>query len=569
MLPIKLYARDNYSYFISFPYDKYLVEKLKSLPGCSWSKPSRAWIGRYIFKDIVIKELFEDPLIKSGAFISKDETLDDYQAYKDFCLELDSLKVQDGSQFDALTIVDKSIKADELGDHQKVGSAFMVVGERVLLADAVGLQKTTTALNACLILEKIRDVHKVIYFTLASLRWQVADEIVKFTGKKVIVVDGSKEERENRYDEWKRSDAMFLVCHYELLVHDSKLLTRLKPSIIIADEVSRVKNFRSKSAKTMARMSSRWFWALGATPLENDFDEIFAIMRVVNPEMLGPFNNFKTYFAKVNFWGAIEKWYPEKIKEFIKRISPFILRRTNEDIGRVLPPAEIIHHWLVMTKEQKALYASLKKDAKDKAEEEENYQALIASLVKIREVCDFPDLVDPSASVSSPKMDRLVKIVKELAGDEKVVVFTQWERAADRIRDRLEKEVIGTVFVSGRIKGPDRQDAVEAFLESKEKRVLVTTDCLAFGMNLQKANNMVIFDLLYNPAKMKQRVGRIKRPGQERSMKIHNLLCKDTVEESMIELLGKKQGMLDLLFDPDSERVKLTTDDLKKVLVGD
>jgi SNF2 family DNA or RNA helicase len=557
----KLYLRDDFSFFISFKYERDVIETLKKTPGCSWSKASHAWIGRYIFWEITLRAL------KEHGEITKNEAIPGLDGFTALCEELERVKHTETSEMEAYTLVDESKGMLPLGDHQKLGSAFLVVGERVLLADAVGLQKTTTALNACLMLEKIRGTKKVIYFTLASLRWQVRDEIIKFTGKSVDVIDGSKEEREAIYEKWKRNDSMFLVVHYESLVNDAVKLTRLKPDIIIADEVSRVKNFRAKSSKALTRMKTRWFWALGATPLENDFDEIFAIMRVLNPELLGTFGGFKAYFAKVNFWGRIEKWYPEKIKEFIRSISPFILRRTNEDIGRVLPGAEIIHHWLDMTEEQKTIYKSLKHDAKKKLEEEKSFQSVIGSLTKIREVCDFPDLVNPGASITSPKMERVIEILKKTPG-EKTVIFTQWERAAFRIRDRLIEEGFDVTFVSGEIKGQDRQDVVEVFLDGS-KEVLVTTDCLAFGMNLQKANNMIIFDLLFNPAKMKQRVGRIKRPGQELQMKIHNLMCKDTVEQSMVELLTKKQGFLDLLFDPDSQRVKLTTDDLKRVLVDD
>jgi SNF2 family DNA or RNA helicase len=79
----------------------------------------------------------------------------------------------------------------------------------------------------------------------------------------------------------------------------------------------------------------------------------------------------------------------------------------------------------------------------------------------------------------------------------------------------------------------------------------------------------VIFDLLYSPSKMKQRVGRIKRFGQDRAITIHTLLCKNTVEEKMLEILAKKQGFMDLLFDPSAKNVRLTQDDLKKVLLYD
>src|SRR5208282_4821950 len=83
----------------------------------------------------------------------------------------------------------------KLEHHQKVGSAFLCMAQRAILADAVGVQKTGAALNAALMMKQMRGLKKVIYFTLNSVKWQVRDEIHKFTNEEAIVIDGEVEER--------------------------------------------------------------------------------------------------------------------------------------------------------------------------------------------------------------------------------------------------------------------------------------------------------------------------------------------------------------------------------------
>lgn len=553
----ELSPNDDWSFHIRFAYNPAIVDAMRGTPGCSWSKVSRSWIGRYIYHDMTVAmlkkkelEIVEKPGVQTGL-----------QAFKEREQELENAKKLDGSTCMALTNV-------PLDPHQAVGSAFLIVGERVLLADAVGLQKTATAINACLVLKKLRSIRKVLYVTLKSCVWQVRDEIHRFSNESAMVMDGVRDEREHIFERWMSGPDMFLVVNYEAIFHYQECFNRAMPDVIIADEVSRTKSWSSQTAKGLRKVKSRYFWAMGATPLENNFDEVFNILRIVNPELLGNLTNFKNYYAKIGYWGEIRGWHAERIKDFIQRIQPYIFKRTNQDIGREEPKTEIKHHWLEMSEEQKRVYNDLKTQSKQKISVGGlSYSMAITVLMKLRETCDFADLGDDTASGASVKLDELVKIVREAPEDDRVIIFTQWERAAERIRDRLSRENISHVVVSGKIKGQKRKAVVHDF-QTLPIRALVATDCLSYGMNLQAANRMILFEPVYTASRTNQRVGRIRRHGQTRPITIHNLLCKNTVEEKIIQILARKQGYANLLFDPLGKNVKLTMDNLKSIILG-
>jgi len=554
----ELKVRDRYTFHLFFPYHAPTVEAIRNTPGCAWSKATYSWICRYIFYDLVINTLNKQGLDITEGNNFKNDLISFHNSEK----ELEKIKAIDGNECLELTKI-------KLDPHQKVGSTFMVVGEKVLLADAVGLQKTSTALNACLILKKVRDVKKVLYVTINSCKWQVQTEIERFTNQKSIVIDGTKEQRHNQFNRWRIGKDMFLITNYEAIYANINLFKNALPDIIIADEVSKAKNFMSKTAKALRRIESQYFWALGATPLENNFDEIFNILRLVNPELLGNLTNFKSYYAKLGFWNEIKGWHIDRIKDFIKRIQPYILKRTNEDVGRVLPKTDIKHHWMELTPEQRTVYENLKvQSTLTVSVNGTTYSQMISVLTRLRETCDFSDLGDHSAASVSSKLEALVDILKATPPGDKTIIFTQWEQAALRIGERLNKEKLAHIFVSGRVKGAHRQIAVKDFKEKSELGILLTTDCLSYGMNLQDANHIVIFDLLYTPSRMTQRVGRIRRLGQTKDMTIHTLLCRNTVEERMLDILARKQGYQDMLFDPFAKNVKLTMDDLKKIILS-
>jgi SNF2 family DNA or RNA helicase len=164
---------------------------------------------------------------------------------------------------------------------------------------------------------------------------------------------------------------------------------------------------------------------------------------------------------------------------------------------------------------------------------------VLAYLTMARMACDSTELIMNSDSglkckvygVVSCKMEELKSIVSQVEG--KIIVFTMWAKMANIIN----KELNDCVLITGDTK--DKQGAIEEF-KNGNKKILVTTDCLNYGVNLQFCSNIVHFDLPWSSARIEQREGRCDRIGQKNSILIFKLLVKNSVEDRVVSLLENK-----------------------------
>ena len=145
-------------------------------------------------------------------------------------------------------------------------------------------------------------------------------------------------------------------------------------------------------------------------------------------------------------------------------------------------------------------------------------------------------------------------------GDEKVVVFSQWERMTRLLVQEFEKRGIGHVYLHGGVPSPKRGAIVQSFQSDPDCRVFLSTDAGSTGLNLQSASLIVNLDLPWNPAVLEQRIGRIYRLGQQRNIQVINLVSKGTIEENMIGKLRFKQNMFEGVLDNGDDSIFISDD---------
>ncbi len=169
--------------------------------------------------------------------------------------------------------------------YQVEGVAFLAGTGRALLADDMGLGKTLQAIAAAAWLRQHEGVRRVLIICPASLKHQWAREIERFTGLETQIIQGPAAERGVQY----RSDAAFLIVNYELVLRDLAVLNEtLCPDLVILDEAQRIKNWRTRIASAVKRIPSRYAFVLTGTPLENRLEDLYSLMQVVDPQVLGP-----------------------------------------------------------------------------------------------------------------------------------------------------------------------------------------------------------------------------------------------------------------------------------------
>lgn len=192
--------------------------------------------------------------------------------------------------------------------------------------------------------------------------------------------------------------------------------------------------------------------------------------------------------------------------------------------------------FLEFEKEQEAVYNSVKKaiNKEIKNNPDVSKAATLQKLTKLRQICNFPDIVVPSFIGESVKLKWTINKLKEIPKGEKIIIFSQWTETTERISKALKKEGIKHVCITGEFSTKQRDKKLLQVKESEGIDVIVATDCISYGKNIQYCNWMIMFDLLWNPAKITQRAGRIARKGQLKKVHLFMLTIKNTVEEKLI-----------------------------------
>ena len=157
--------------------------------------------------------------------------------------------------------------------------------------------------------------------------------------------------------------------------------------------------------------------------------------------------------------------------------------------------------------------------------------AVAASLLK--------DLADVK---QNSKCDALEELVAGLS--DKIIIFTEYKASQEYIRYRLEKAGYSTWPLMGPCHGKKTVGAPYVSTGSPNPG---EHGVRREGLNFQFCNQVVSFDLPWNPMRLEQRIGRVHRLGQTRDVHIFNLLTKDTIEEHIMYLLHEKINMFETI----------------------
>jgi SNF2 family DNA or RNA helicase len=447
----------------------------------------------------------------------------------------------------------------ELYPFQREGVAFLAVTRRALLADDMGLGKTLQAIAAALYLKRQGLLKRVLIVCPASLKYQWQAEIQRFSGERCEVVAGAREERAAIYRAAASTGLyvdpedrpLFYVINYELALRDAEELKQFGAELLILDEAQRVKNFRAKTSQAVFELPVPLLFVLTGTPLENELMELFTIMRFIDERCLGrnPLA-FRDRYVVLDQYGGITGY--KLVEEVTRKIAAVTLRRTREQTLSQLP--ELIEQllWLDLTDVQRQIYKELQGQARQVLSQDvwDSVAAnnALTALQRLREVCDTPELIDPQQR-ESQKLGELKALLAEQVGllDRQVLIFTQWTRMGEILVRELHAAGFEPLFLHGGVPAPQRQGLVQRFQDGSG-RILISTDAGGTGLNLQAASLVVNYDLPFNPAKLKQRIARAHRLGQKQTVFAVNMLCRNTVETKLWQLLQTKQQLFDDVF---------------------
>ncbi|MEW6365943.1 MAG: SNF2-related protein [Acidobacteriota bacterium] len=458
-------------------------------------------------------------------------------------------------------LVDGRIGVDVLArplfPYQHDGVKHLASSGRALLADDMGLGKTVQAIAACEVLRARGEVNRVVVVTPASLKHQWAKEIERYANVRAAVVGGGLHGRRAAFE----SDAPYKVLNYELTWKELPRLQDLDTDILILDEAQRAKNFRTKTAKTLRAIPSRFLFVLTGTPIENRLDDLYSLLQLIDPEVLGPLWRFNLDFHHQNDKGKIIGC--KNLSSLRKRVEPVVLRRRKEEVLSQLPSLTEQTRYTPLTKEQADLESAYRADAARlmaiaerrplRPDEQKKLQAL---LLKARQACNALELCDPaSRTKASPKLDEFEALISEIAsqGESKVLVFSEWVQMLNLAADRLDGQSIGYAMLHGGVPTDKRPALLDRFRRDDRHRVLLSTDAGGVGLNLQVANYVVHLDLPWNPGRLDQRTSRAHRLGQTRGVFATYLCSESGIERGIEQTLSRKREIRTAALDQSSD----------------
>jgi hypothetical protein len=418
------------------------------------------------------------------------------------------------------------------------------------------LGKTIQGIAACELLARLRGIERVLVVCPASLKAEWEEQIARFCDRGTRLVFGPRMQRHDAY----REPAFFTIVNYEQVLSDAEdINTVLRPDVIVLDEAQRIKNWQTKTARRVKTLSAPYAFVLTGTPVENRIDELYSIVQYLDPEILGPLFRFNRDYYQLDERGRPIDY--KNLGELRERVAPVMLRRRKAEVERELPGRTVKTYFVPMSGEQKARYedyrapaAQLIAQAQRRPLRQQEFDRLQQLLACMRMTCDTPAILDPSCRVS-PKLEELEGVLEDLLAEEgrKVIVFSEWERMLTMVRELAGEMGLEAAWHTGSLPQDRRRAEINRFKQDPHCRVFLSTDSGSVGLNLQVASAVVNVDLPWNPAKLEQRIARAWRKNQSRSVSVVNLVTEDSIEHSILHLLGQKQALADGVLDGDGD----------------
>ena len=454
----------------------------------------------------------------------------------------------------------KGVLKTDLYSYQREGALFALRAGRCLIGDDMGLGKTIQALAASELMAKLFNIQKALIVSPTSLKHQWKTEIEKFSGRSAEVVEGYSLQRLELY----KNSSFYKLINYELVHKDIDVIKQWGPDLIILDEAQRIKNWKTRTARCVKQLQSPFAIVLTGTPIENKIEELHSIVEFIDRRRLGPLYRFM-HEHQILDQGATGKVIGYKNLQAVRiALKDMMIRRKKDEVLKQLPERIDKNFFVPMAEEQRVIHDDnyeivVKLVAKWRRYKflcEADQRRLQIALNFMRMAADNTYLVDKK-TVHGPKIEELEILLNEVVteGKEKVVIFSQWLRMTELVERILERNNICYVHLNGSVPSKQRKGLMQKFREDPQCMAFLSTDAGGVGLNLQSGSVVINMDIPWNPAVLEQRIGRIHRLGQQKTVRVINFVTSASIEENILGLLKFKTSLSAGTLDTDGEDI--------------
>jgi SNF2 family DNA or RNA helicase len=433
---------------------------------------------------------------------------------------------------------------------------------RALLADEVGLGKTVEAGIVLSELWRRRLVRRVLVLVPPGLVTQWQEELRRKFGLDFVTHD-AEVFRQAGPEAWKRFERVIASFHTAKRPEHARVIEEIPYDVVIVDEAHHLRNARTVLWQFVNRLLRTYLLLLTATPVQNDLEELFNLVTLLQPGQLKTLRAFRQEHVARG-----DKRQPRD-PETLRRLLAEVMVRNRRATTHVSLPRRIARTVVVEpTPPEQALYAELSEYLRHQYRAGGEITRMLAQTVQM-ELGSSPGaaavtlarLLDRGLQredvraalqafldrarglVDDAKSRALLQLLR--AWDDKLLVFTRFRATQDHVAGVLRSAGEAVALYHGGLRRDEKEAAVHAF--AADARILISTEAGGEGRNLQFAHGLVNYDLPWNPMRIEQRIGRLSRVGQRRDVHVFSLVAPGTIEETLLEVLDAKINMFELV----------------------
>ena len=529
----------EYSLFVSFPFNNQIVSVIRELPSRYWNADTLEW---------------EIPFNKFSTLLNKLSDFEFEIVGKYVDTNKPKITAPEGFEFKTKPFA-----------HQLEGFDYGLNNDRWLLGDEQGLGKTKTTIDIA-VAKKLQKGYKhcLIICGVNGLKWNWQAEIKIHSDESGWIL-GQRETSsgklkigtsQDKLNDLKNIEAIpdyFLITNVETLRNADinaqliKLCKQGKIQMLVCDEAHKVKNPSSQQGKAFLKLKAPTMIAMTGTPLMNYPLDLYMIFKWLGYEKHA-FGAFKKHYCNFGGYGGYEIIGYKNLDELREQLEEIMLRRLKDDVLD-LPEKIYVNDYVEMSLKQSVIYKEATSYVMSNIDKIKMSSNPLSELIRMRQATGYTGILSSTVKESA-KIDRLEELVEDnVQNNKKVIVFSNWTQMTSPIYERLSNKYKGLI-ITGDTKDSLRQEYVNQFQTDKSCNFIVgTIGAMGTGLTLNEASTVIFVDEPWTMAAKQQAIDRAHRIGTNHNVTVITLMCKNTIDERIHDLVEKKGAMADVLID--------------------
>lgn len=527
----------DYSLFLSFDYDYKIVEGIKELPSRYYNKDNKTWEVPFNKLEEIITKFNSYDIEITGEYVLPEKSI---------------VEIPNSFKF----------KTNPY-QHQIEGFKYGLQYDKWLLGDEQGLGKTKEVIDIA-VAKKLMNKYKhcLIICGVNGLKWNWVNEIHTHSdegayilgqrkrGNKLVI--GSNNDKLLDLNNLSKIKEYFIITNIESLRNED-ITNKLKElcdkdiiNMIASDEVHKMKNPTSQQGKAFLKLHAETMIAMTGTPLMNTPLDLYIILKWLGYERHS-FYQFKNHYCVLGGFGGYQVVGYKNLDELQESVDSIMLRRLKKEVLD-LPEKTYVDEYVEMTPKQEQIYREVTAEIKMNIDQIKMANNPLAELIRMRQATGYTGILSSTVEESA-KLDRMEELVEEaVENGKKVVIFSNWTQMTDIIRQRLR--YYRPAVITGQIEDAVRQREVYKFQNEDSCKVIVgTTGAMGTGLTLTAGTVEIFMDEPWNRANKEQAEDRCHRVGTNENVTIYTLMCKDTIDERIHNIVLEKGEIADFIID--------------------